>query len=164
MFQDHSYLFVDPYSHESLELHIFQAENENILDGIFIDPVTQTIYPIIKGVPVFIKNRLPEQFFIKYKAGILAQINETGIVLRQLSQEKKVFSFSKEWEVAHKDNAQKIWGIPLNERLEIHYTDTDTSESDQNGKLILDVGCGNGILCKALGEKGAIETIPTCIY
>lgn len=155
MFQDHSHLLVDPYSHEVLELHIFQAENDNILDGIFINPTTQIIYPIISGVPIFIKNRIPEQFFIKHKVGILAHIRDEAFVLKQLSQEKKVFSFSKEWEIAHKDNAQKIWGIPLDERLQIHYTDTDTSESDQEGKLILDVGCGNGILCKALGEKEA---------
>ena len=151
----YAHSFVDPYEQTNLNFHVFKQELDNVKDGVFVHLPSQRIYPLIDGVPIFIKNRLFVSFWETYKKEILAIVPNEATIKPQIIESPDNFSFSNEWGAAHKDNVNTIWGVPIAERLQVHYDDTESSEAELNGQLLLDVGCGNGILCKSLAEKGA---------
>ncbi|TAH26830.1 MAG: class I SAM-dependent methyltransferase [Cytophagales bacterium] len=151
----HASTFVDPYEQNNLNFFVFKEEENVVKDGIFVHFPSNNLYPVIDGVPVFIKNRVLISFWETYKKELLAIIPNEEIIKIQLIKRIGNFSFSNEWGAAHKDNVTTVWGHSLIERLKIHYTDTESSEEELGGQLLLDVGCGNGILCKSLAEKGA---------
>jgi 2-polyprenyl-3-methyl-5-hydroxy-6-metoxy-1,4-benzoquinol methylase/uncharacterized protein YbaR (Trm112 family) len=155
MYTTYSKTFIDPYDHTDLNFFVFKAEDNTVIDGLFVNLSRQQLYPIINGVPIFIKNNVFISFWEKYKNEILAIVPNEAIITAQLINSPKNFSFSNEWSAAHEDNVATIWGHTVADRLKIHYADTEYKEDELKGKLLLDVGCGNGILCKSLAEKGA---------
>jgi 2-polyprenyl-3-methyl-5-hydroxy-6-metoxy-1,4-benzoquinol methylase len=147
--------FVDPYEQSELFFHVFNQVGNDVKDGIFVHLPSQQIYPLIDSVPIFIKNRIFVSFWEKYKNEILAIIPNEVAIKSQLIESPENFSFSNEWGAAHKDNVTTVWGQTIAERIQVHYNDIESSETELNEQLLLDVGCGNGILCKSLAEKGA---------
>lgn len=65
------------------------------------------------------------------------------------------WSFSEEWSSHAETGQQKTWDWTADERLQLFYKETKTAPSDLPGKLVLDAGCGNGQLTKAIANAGA---------
>ena len=65
------------------------------------------------------------------------------------------WSFADEWNEHSRTNQQKTWDWTAKERVEQFYIETKTSSSALQDKIILDAGCGNGQLTKALADAGA---------
>jgi 2-polyprenyl-3-methyl-5-hydroxy-6-metoxy-1,4-benzoquinol methylase len=64
----------------------------------------------------------------------------------------KQWSFSQEWK-EHKDKQQEnTWVWNTRERLAQFFIETNTSKESIADKIILDAGCGNGLLTKAIAE------------
>lgn len=146
--------FCDPYNKQQLEFHFFEIEGELVINGVFIDRTTLHIYPIIDGVPIFIKNRISVAFFNQYQKEFV-QILTGDKLQNQLLKEEVHFSFSDEWKQAHVENMTTVWGQTAEKRLEQHYIDTQTDAAYYPTKMVLDVGCGNGILTHELALLGA---------
>lgn len=62
-------------------------------------------------------------------------------------------SFSAQWDLYEYGNT--TWGTTVSDRVQVVLHELDWSESDLSGKVILDAGCGNGTLSRALVDRGA---------
>lgn len=145
---------LDPYNKQELQLHCFETEAEVVNNGVFINRITNNIFPIIDGVPIFILNRIPFKFFNKFRKDF-EKLLPIDTVENQLLKKEINFSFSEEWQEAHTKNMTTVWGQTTEIRLKEHFNDTQTNAAYYPGKIILDVGCGNGILSHELALLGA---------
>jgi SAM-dependent methyltransferase len=68
-------------------------------------------------------------------------------------QEATGRSFGAQWEMYEYGNT--TWGVTVEERIQVVLHELEWQESDLAGKVILDAGCGNGTLSKALADRGA---------
>jgi SAM-dependent methyltransferase len=64
------------------------------------------------------------------------------------------WSFSEEWEAHLETGQQKTWDWTADERLQLFFKETQTDPSQLAGKLVLDAGCGNGQLTRAIASAG----------
>jgi uncharacterized protein YbaR (Trm112 family) len=92
-------------------------------------------YPVAQGVP----RLLPE----------LASRAQSG----EECQEQARRSFGAQWEMYEYGNT--TWGVTIDDRIRVVLHELGWSESDLAGKVILDAGCGNATLSKALAARGA---------
>ena len=92
-------------------------------------------YPVLEGVPCL----LPE----------LVRRDHP----RTEWQEHTRRSFGAQWQMYEYGNT--TWGITVEERIRVVLHELCWNESDLAGKVILDAGCGNGTLSKALADRGA---------
>lgn len=69
-------------------------------------------------------------------------------------QKETCRSFGAQWDLYQYGNT--TWGVTVEERIDVVLHELQWSESDLPGKVILDAGCGNGTLSKALAQLGAI--------
>jgi SAM-dependent methyltransferase len=156
MLLDFAPYFVDPYSQEKLEVYAFMRRGNKVVDGIFYARKSERIYMIVDCVPVFIHSSISAFFGNRYKAEILEITGHKEILEKQINKKDKPFSFSTEWGEAYRDNVQSVWGQTAEHRLQEHFVDTNTEPIYYPNKRVLDVGCGNGILCHELGKLGAL--------
>ena len=63
-------------------------------------------------------------------------------------------SFGSEWD-AYDYAGDRVWGQELATRREIALRELDCAPQDLEGKLVLDAGCGTGVLSSLLAEMGA---------
>jgi SAM-dependent methyltransferase/uncharacterized protein YbaR (Trm112 family) len=63
-------------------------------------------------------------------------------------------SFSREWSHFIHDE-DRVWGATSDEKLAISLRELDSSPTDIKGKLVLDAGCGHGLLSNELAKLGA---------
>ncbi len=62
-------------------------------------------------------------------------------------------SFGSQWEMYEYGNT--TWGVTVEERVPVVLHELAWQQDDLRGKVILDAGCGNGTLSKALADAGA---------
>lgn len=62
-------------------------------------------------------------------------------------------SFTAQWNLYRYGNT--TWGTTVSDRIQVALHELGWSRSDLSGKVILDAGCGNGTLSRALSELGA---------
>lgn len=68
---------------------------------------------------------------------------------------KQSWSFAAEWKEHAASKQEKTWDMTAAERLEYFYDETMTDPSFIRNKTVLDAGCGNGQLTKAITDAGA---------
>ncbi|MGB9695779.1 MAG: methyltransferase domain-containing protein [Ignavibacteria bacterium] len=109
-------------------------------------------FPIINGIPRIYRGVENDINLEKLKA---ASNNLDGIK----HQDKIRLSFSKEWdELNYDDNL--IWLWTVDSRIDTFFEEIDVVNGDElEGKLMIDCGCGSGILAMNLAERYNIEII-----
>lgn len=75
--------------------------------------------------------------------------------ITHLKKNNLSWSFDEEWKHYVETHQQKTWDMTASERLNNFFSETKTTQSEIAGKLVLDAGCGNGQLTKAIAEIGA---------
>src|SRR5450432_1927646 len=65
------------------------------------------------------------------------------------------WSFADEWKEHARTNQQKTWDRTAAQRIEQFYIETKTSPEEIINSIVLDAGCGNGQLTKAIADAGA---------
>jgi SAM-dependent methyltransferase/uncharacterized protein YbaR (Trm112 family) len=149
--------FFDPIGNERLNLYSFKKENENILSAIFVNKKSGMAYPVYNGVPVFLSNSFPLEFIKQFSNEIQKVKNEIPNLVIQKSINKNDWSFSLEWEAHSKLNMTTTWGMSLESRYEQFLYETQSLDENLNDKLLLDAGCGNGLLTEYFSKKGLIS-------
>lgn len=148
--------FCDPFTKESLKYFDFENENENIISGLFVNPVSGMAYPVYEGVPVFLPGSFTKKFQNQFKDAIQSVKKEIPKLSMQNSVENKSWSFSLEWEAHRKLDMNTTWGMTLQSRFEQFLYETQSSVSELPGKIMLDAGCGNGMLTEYFANKGVL--------
>jgi SAM-dependent methyltransferase len=123
------------------------------------------LFPILDGVPRFIDDTLAAfpDFKKKYAekiAEIVQAHDKTGKNAQPIVPEefKSIHdSFSKEWDFFSYEG-DKTWGWNLDERKKVFLEDFGANPNWLKGKLLLDAGCGNGILTATL-QDFALEVV-----
>lgn len=96
----------------------------------------------------------PEWFLKIILPGRLSFKNNTW-VNAAVENQKRSWSFSNEWKEHLLTQQQKTWDLTAAERLQHFFSETKTIPEQLPGKLVLDAGCGNGQLTKAISTTKA---------
>lgn len=128
-----------------------------ILDGLLVCKCG-ALFPVTDGVPQFLDNSLvsAREFCEKYHEQLKEITREYSVKYSsgQLmdSQSKLIHdSFSKEWSL-FTYTRDKTWGLDREERKSIFLEETGMEAPGLQGKILLDAGCGNGVLTATLSE------------
>lgn len=134
-----------------------QCYRVEILDGLLVCECN-ALFPISGGVPQFLENTLASarEFYEQY-CDKIKEINPgctidlgAGQVMDRHS--KSIHdSFSKEWSL-FTYSRDKTWGLDREERKKIFLEETGMEATQLQGKILLDAGCGNGVLTATLSE------------
>lgn len=129
---------------------VFEYETE-IMRGILICTQCRAFYPIHQGVPRIYKDA-GKDFSLN---------NDMPISLENtINKEEKIqASFSREWDEFDYDD-QTIWLWTVDERIDSFCEEIGISSPEElKGKLMIDVGCGSGVLSMELSKRYLIEII-----
>lgn len=74
---------------------------------------------------------------------------------KQVAKVTEPWSFSQEWEVFEQQKMNKTWSWTTEERLEQFLLETGNTHKTIQNLTVLDAGCGNGLLSKAIAKLGA---------
>ncbi len=163
---DHLQFYCCPITQENLELTILKKSTKR-LDGIEVEIIEEGIlssgvcfYPIIKGIPRLIveavydyRNFLKEHLNdFEEKEKIL--LNSYKKIIEQAAQKNKRTkeSFKLEWNFFNYEK-DKTWNALPQKMLDRFLAETDETLTSINNKLILDVGCGNGLLDSLIANE-----------
>lgn len=146
----------DPEGKTPLKLFVFEQIQNNIVNGLLLNEVSFRAYPIIQGVPVFINSGLPQFFRVRFAKELEVIYQKYPGIQYKASKDNK-WSFSLEWEEHKSEEMTTTWGWSLDSRYHQFLMETQTEEKDNIGKLILDAGCGNGMLTEHYSGKGMIS-------
>jgi ubiquinone/menaquinone biosynthesis C-methylase UbiE/uncharacterized protein YbaR (Trm112 family) len=124
-----------------------------------------SLFPIVDGVPRIVDNGIAAFPDFKQKYGerietIVRDCRENGKAENYaLPEEFESIrsSFSQEWKFFDYEH-DKTWGWNVAERKKVFLEDIGAEPSWLKGKLMLDAGCGNGILTAAL-QDFAVEVV-----
>jgi ubiquinone/menaquinone biosynthesis C-methylase UbiE/uncharacterized protein YbaR (Trm112 family) len=109
-------------------------------------------FPIINGIPRIYKG--VEQY---YNIEELKVANNTLSEIK--NQEKVKQSFSKEWEELNYDD-NLIWLWTVDSRIETFFEEIGITDAEVlKGKLMIDCGCGSGIVAMNLAARYNLEVI-----
>src|SRR5688572_22655995 len=151
--------FYDPISHAPLSLYIFEKAGNNVISGMFVNKSTGMAYALYDGVAVFLPNSFTSEFLNSYAEKIETIRTQIPNLKITIESKKTTCSFSLEWE-AHKElNMTTNWGMTLQSRYEQFLYETQSLNENLNGKLMLDAGCGNGLLTEYFAETGGLNMI-----
>jgi 2-polyprenyl-3-methyl-5-hydroxy-6-metoxy-1,4-benzoquinol methylase/uncharacterized protein YbaR (Trm112 family) len=156
---DHLQYYCCPITQQQLELTILKKSTKT-LDGIEVEIIEEGIltsavcfYPIIKGIPRLIveavidyRNFLQqhiEDFEVKEKALLNTYGNIINTAVKKNKRTKESFKF--EWTFFNYDK-DKTWNAAPEKMFDRFLAETDEVKTSLHNKLILDVGCGNGLL------------------
>jgi 2-polyprenyl-3-methyl-5-hydroxy-6-metoxy-1,4-benzoquinol methylase/uncharacterized protein YbaR (Trm112 family) len=160
-----------PVSKEKLKLDVFETETrtyngqseEEIKSGI-LTSASGYIYPIINGVP-----RLQLESFIEHEQFICKHVsdyekikndilNKYSFIIKQAIKKnyKTKHSFGMEWSV-FSYQSDTTWGYDKESRKERFLEEVNITPKDLEGKWVIDIGCGNGVLTSGIAEYGSFS-------
>jgi 2-polyprenyl-3-methyl-5-hydroxy-6-metoxy-1,4-benzoquinol methylase len=68
---------------------------------------------------------------------------------------QRSWSFSDEWDAFFNAGVTRTWDWDVQERLEMFLAEVQLSREKISGLMVLDAGCGNGLLTEAIASLGA---------
>jgi 2-polyprenyl-3-methyl-5-hydroxy-6-metoxy-1,4-benzoquinol methylase/uncharacterized protein YbaR (Trm112 family) len=158
-----------PVTHQKLSLKVISKAIKNY-GGIDIEIIDEGIllsddfcYPIIKGIPrllveafvdyeIFLQEHLID--FAARKQEILNKHKSlVAAVIKKNSHTKK--SFELEWNLFNYET-DTTWNANKTEMLDRFLREVDETKASIKNKIILDAGCGNGLLNNLIANEGAI--------
>ncbi len=157
-----------PVTREVLQVEVLQTgkkmydgkECEIILNGILRS--SDCIYPVLDGIP-----RLTIEAFLDYESFLEINVKDFAtiksniqnkyegllkFVLKKNRRTKK--SFSQEWGLFNYEE-DKVWDADTEGMLNRFLIENDETKESLKGKIILDAGCGNGLLNQSIAACGA---------
>ena len=153
---------IDPEDNSPLDLKVYKKNDEEAVDGVLIGK--QNWYPIIDGIPRMLtgqekinllqrkysflnkyKNTLPSNIVSEWKQIVKETKLRTAF---EIHQRKTADSFAYEWTNIYKENR-------FEKNNFYHFLSPFIKESDFNGKVIVDIGCGSGRFTKWAALGGA---------
>ncbi len=138
-----------------------EEEGEEITAGFLTCRECLQLYPILAGVPRLVPDAVVDyyRFFERMRPNIESGVWERNFTPERLAHARRLLSrqkrtqsgFAMEW--SFQGEGQATWGYEPRERLEhVVRTSLEMTPEQCRGKVILDAGCGNGILTSMLGE------------
>jgi len=146
--------FLDPQNKGSLSYFDIESSGDNLLHGIFINASKGTCYPLMNGVPVFIPDAFPPGWVSKHYSKMDEFKGKYPGARIQSSNAGLEWSFSSEWEAHSDKDMATTWGFTVQSRFEQFLLEVETNEQEIQSKMILDAGCGNGMLTEFFAGKG----------
>lgn len=168
MLIEHLQYYCCPITQENLELSILKKSTKT-LDGIVFEIIEEGIlttnicfYPIINGIP-----RLIVEAIYDYRNFLLTHVEDfevkekiffdthKKIIDEAIQKNKKTKeSFKLEWKFFDYEK-DKTWNAAPAKMLDRFLKETNEKKYNLAEKLILDVGCGNGLLDALIANENA---------
>jgi SAM-dependent methyltransferase/uncharacterized protein YbaR (Trm112 family) len=157
-----------PVTKQSLRLICF-SKTSKMYNGVITDVINNGVllgdlfcYPIIKGIPRllveafidyedFLQQHLPD-FELRREAIWTNHKELVDKVVKKNSHTKK--SFEQEWNLFDYDK-DTTWNADKPEMFNRFLKETNETIASINQKIILDAGCGNGLLNNLIANAGA---------
>ena len=151
-----------PVSMDELELQIIEeyGENNEVISGVLFSN-SEMVYPIVKGVP-----RMKLESLLEFNDFLFQHVDDWKERLRKIqkrhgalikdAQKKNIStsrSFGLEWSFFDYSN-DSTWGMDKTYRRERFLTLLEEDKEFLEGKSIIDIGSGNGVLTSSLSEYG----------
>ena len=159
-----SELLLESYEEKQVELRPEEKEvlskngknisgyESEVISGSLICNKCQASFPVCRSIPRIYKNAEKD-----FPAGRDAKIS-TG-KLADHDEEIVQSSFGREWEDFNYEDGI-IWAWTIDERIDTFCEELDISSPEElKGKLMIDAGCGSGILSMNLSARYQIEII-----
>jgi SAM-dependent methyltransferase/uncharacterized protein YbaR (Trm112 family) len=146
--------FCDPVDKGKLIFTELESSADNLLEGVFVNPVTGTAYPLMHGVAVFLPGAFPTEWLSKNSSCISELKNKFPDINMLSFNADKEWSFSSEWEAHSEREMQTTWGMTVDSRFDQFLLEVEADANEIAGKKILDAGCGNGMLTEHFALKG----------
>jgi SAM-dependent methyltransferase/uncharacterized protein YbaR (Trm112 family) len=121
-----------PACSSELESRAEDVDGAHVMSGTLVCVGCEARYPVVRGVP---------------------RMNVSMGGLERVAQ-----TFSYEWKAHHEgklEDEETLWGLTPEEDWAYFLEATGLEESDLEGKLVLDGGCGSGKLTRQIAEHGA---------
>jgi len=124
----------------------------DIDEGVLQCEQCALIFPIIQGVPRIYKDAAHDY-------PVNHGLENVGSVEGAKHEKHVQTSFTREWDEFNYDD-QTIWLWTLDHRVETFCEELGiSSPAELKGKLMVDAGCGSGILSMTLAERYGVEII-----
>lgn len=143
-------------SHEKYNFNCITCYKKEIVDGV-LTCVCGNLFPIINSVPRLLDGTLETfpDFATKYKDKLASLTNgyeKQKRFFALIDKFKSIHdSFSEEWSFFEYDQ-DKTWGWSTKDRKAVFLNEIGYAPSQLKDKLLLDAGCGNGILTTILSD------------
>jgi SAM-dependent methyltransferase len=155
-----------PVDKDELDLVVFDthkkqykdAEIEEVLNGVLLSK-SDWIYPIVGGVP-----RMHLNSFLEHEEMLRANykefdnkksliLNKYSYILKDVLKKTKKTrkSFGQEWKI-FKYEQDTTWGFSIESRKKRFLEELSVEAPSLQGKILIDVGCGNGVLTSGIAE------------
>jgi 2-polyprenyl-3-methyl-5-hydroxy-6-metoxy-1,4-benzoquinol methylase len=150
-----------PVSQSALQLQVFEEKGEEIISGV-LKSEAGFVYPIVNGIPrLLIESFEDHAHFLNQNLSdfeiIRSEIRKLhpGILKYCISKNRRTkASFGFEWGLLDYD-ADKIWHESRSEMMATFYQEAGMSKGDLESKIVLDAGCGHGLLSMGIASEGA---------
>jgi SAM-dependent methyltransferase/uncharacterized protein YbaR (Trm112 family) len=139
----------------------FDGEEEIVENGILYAG-EDWFFPVINGIPrLTVEAFLDYEYFlikheknyIRRKEKLLAK-NKSLLNYAVKKNKRTKKSFELEWKLFNYEE-DKTWSAGKEKMIERFLAETSETRNSLNNKLILDAGCGNGLLTQLIAQCGA---------
>lgn len=141
----------------------FDGIKTQVIESALLTSQEGLVYPVIKFVPRLLPEAIVDNksFYQQHVANYTDLHKKTfelyGDVIELCIKKnsKTKASFSQEWQVFNYET-DKVWDADADGMLQRFLTETNETTSSLKNKIILDAGCGNGLLNTHIAKQGAI--------